>query len=356
MILKEAEIRKAVLKTLLNDKKLIKEFKLGTVDPTGMSTGVRCNLDDIPKEFFEYFQAISSGNRARIIELIDKDIEKIEQGQSTFFKNADNSTITKLKNSKSDLAGETLKQQGHTDRLERAQKLYAGKGWYGIASKLLLPLGAFGLSMMGFNKNTCDGIKLVVVKAMKEVIAPLLGAKIDISKISTPSTTSNTLKKDKGSTASYESKTYQDFHVDYTLMLHNKSITDRQLSKELQLNFNNKKYNLELFDLAMFELYANDSYVNLCKNKAIDSEEVKTAKHKIKFIKEVLADKGDSTKAIKAILGRYVDLDQSQGTRINRYIDMLDSFPFEDYFTNDDEAKKFFNFRLAKLLKFLKQF
>ena len=79
MILTEKEIRQAVLISLLDDDEVIKEFKLGAISTGDMTKGARCDFSDIPKEFFSYFKAISDGNRSYLIELIDKDIEKLDK-------------------------------------------------------------------------------------------------------------------------------------------------------------------------------------------------------------------------------------------------------------------------------------
>ena len=67
-------------------------------------------------------------------------------------------------------------------------------------------------------------------------------------------------------------------------------------------------------------------------------------------------EKGVSFKAIRAVLGRYLDLDEAQSSRVNNYIKFLENFPFEDYFKDSSECQKFINHRFAVLLKFLKQF
>ena len=352
MILTEKEIRQAVLISLLDDDEVIKEFKLGAISTGDMTKGARCDFSDIPKEFFSYFKAISDGNRSYLIELIDKDIEKLEKGLPTFFKEVNDNTVSELKKAKAELVDDALEIGGQTDRLKRAQKVFAGKGWYGVATKLILPLGAFGLSVLGFRAETCDRIKLVAKTILNQVVAPLLGAKIDTSGINTSNRSSLTTNKDKG----YESSTYADFPVDFSANLFSNNLVDRPLRKELLLNFDYEKFGLINFDLDFFELYANDIYVTLCKNKKINSEELSTAKAKLKFVKDQLADSVDTFDSIKDTLIRYVDLDEAQASRTNNYIKFVDAFPFENYFKDAEEAKKFINYRMATLLKVLKQF
>tara|TARA_B100000035_G_scaffold200075_2_gene171102 strand:+ start:10317 stop:11381 length:1065 start_codon:yes stop_codon:yes gene_type:complete len=354
MIVTEQDIRKALLKSLLEDDQLIKEFKLGAMTTSGISTNARCDFSDIPKEFFDYFKAIKDGNESRLVALIDNDIEKLKNGEATFFKDSNEDTIAKLENAKSDLIAKSLEDGGQSRRLERAQKFHAGKGWYGIATKLLLPLGAFGLSMMGFRKSTCDNIKLVAKTALNQVIAPLLGANIDTSWAADVKKSPRNNKNTGGK--SYEDSTYQDFPIDFSKNLFQNNLIDRSLRKELVTYFDYEKYSLTNFDLDMFELYANDSYVNLSKNKKLSKDETNTAKHKIKFIKDEFKEKGVSFKAIRAVLGRYLDLDEAQSSRVNNYIKFLENFPFEDYFKDSSECQKFINHRFAVLLKFLKQF
>jgi hypothetical protein len=309
------ELHKIIIENL-KEEDTLNEFRLGRI--TGGSKTEMCDLSDIPDVFWRYFKALRTGRKEDLIEATREDIADLEAGRG-FVIGSRSAKIEKKKKVLEDLEND---ESGFFENVALSVKEN------GTFKLLTLGMSFGATAVFGLTKTDCDAIKERIRIFMHEILAPFFGVDVENpQKNNTKGSLSNDVTTDGG----LGIEKFMEDLLDNSVRL---SLIDITARKAIIQRESFKKSKLESFDLWIFEMFAEEEYLEYAKDEDAD---VKSAKPKIKAMLKRLKEETVTYDRFSGTFSRFVTASDPR-LEVRRRTFIKDKFPWENYFSSPQEA------------------